>query len=146
MTRTPTDADGELRKRAAHAQLEARRAALVRRARRALLKAMLADGRGQATADDVRSSVELPPEVNPVCLGCVPSSLVAAGIITRAGYRPSLRAAGHARPVTIWQLIDRAAARRWLAEHPAPEGDAEPALFSGPNITLRKKDSSYDRF
>jgi len=161
MSATPPPSEGERRKLAAHALLEARHAVFVNRGRRALLLAMLADDLSQGSADDVRDAVTLPADIDPVCLGCVPSPLVRAGIIRRAGYRPSVRAAGHARPVTVWRLIDRAAACRWLTEHPdrpdpTPEGDAGPALFNGPNITLRKnadaarrrameKESSYGR-
>lgn len=123
--------EGERRKADAHALLEARRNVYLNRGRRALLKALLIAG--TATADDVRLAVELPDGIDPVCLGAVPGPLVREGIIRRAGFAPSNRAAGHARPVTVWELIDRTAAIQWLAAHPdmddpAPD-DAGPTLF-----------------
>ena len=128
MTSTPTPAagraEGERRRDAALQLLAARREALVRRGRRALLLALLA--RGTATADDVRSAVELPPDVGPRCLGAVPGELARAGLIRRAGYSPSNRPLAHARPVGVWQLLDIDGARRWLATHPdlpEPEPD-----------------------
>jgi len=131
-TMIPT-ADGEARKLNAHALLEARREVYVLRGRRALLAALLA-GR-EATADDVRDAVELPDEINPVCLGVVPGPLARAGIIERVGFVESRRADAHARPVSVWRLADRAAALAWLAAHPdrsdptAAEADAELLLF-----------------
>jgi hypothetical protein len=112
-----SSAIGEQLKSEAHALLEARRAAWVRRGRRALLVRML-NGDGTATADDVRAAVELPPDINPVCLGPVPQALARVGIIERSGFALTTRAAGHARPVTVWRLVDQDAARQWLADHP----------------------------
>lgn len=131
-TMTPT-ADGEARKLDAHALLEARREVYVLRGRRALLAALLASG--DATADDVRDTVELPDEINPVCLGVVPGLLARAGIIERVGFAESRRPDAHARPVSVWRLADRAAALAWLAAHPdrpdptPAEADAVPSLF-----------------
>lgn len=122
-TMTPT-ADGEARKLDAHALLEARREVYVLRGRRALLAALLA--RGEATADDVRDAVELPDEINPVCLGVVPGLLARAGIIERVGFAESRRPDAHARPVSVWRLADRAAALGWLAAHP-DRPDSAPA-------------------
>lgn len=122
----PTEA--ERRKVAAHKLLEARRALHVLRGRRALLGKLLADG--TATADDVRAAVELPPDIDPKCLGAVPGALARAGIIRRVGFASTNRAAAHARPVSVWQLADRTAALTWLAEHPdrpdpSPDDDAD---------------------
>lgn len=107
---------GEGRRDAAHALLSARRAVYVRRGQRALLAAVLATG--QATADDVRDAVELPPGIDPVCLGAVPGSLARAGIIRAGGYVRTCRPSAHARPLQVWILADQAAAERWLAAHP----------------------------
>jgi hypothetical protein len=93
-----------------------RRAVYVRRGQRALLTALLAVG--QATADDVRDALDLPPGIDPVCLGAVPLALARAGIIRRVGYSPTCRPTAHARPVSVWTLADRAAAMRWLDTHP----------------------------
>ena len=102
---TPTDeagrTEGERRKRAELATLEAR-----------------------------RRVVELPEGVNPVCLGSVPGLLARAGIIERAGFTCTNRAAAHARPVTRWRLADRLGALAWLEANPdAP--DPAPAAAEG---------------
>lgn len=137
MTRTTTE--GERRKTEAHALLEARRELYVLRGRRALLEAMLSNPNVEATADDVRAAVELPPDIDPVCLGAVPGPLARAGIIRRVGFTATARAEGHTRPVTVWQLADRAAAYRWLATHPDrpdPADNAEAGdLFNGLDTT-----------
>jgi hypothetical protein len=109
-------AEGERRKADALVLLAARRETTIRRAQRALLRALLESG--TATADDVRAAVELPPGINPKLFGAVPSTLARAGIIRRAGYATTGRPAAHARPVSVWTLADRDAAVRWLADHP----------------------------
>lgn len=131
-TLTPT-ADGEARKLDAHAMLEARREVYVLRGRRALLARLL--DAPEATADDVRNAVDLPDEINPVCLGAVPGPLARAGIIECIGFDESRRPDAHARPVSVWALADRAAALGWLAGNPdrpdptPAEADAVPSLF-----------------
>jgi hypothetical protein len=115
----PADgADGEARKRAAHRLLEAHRERLILRARRALLIHLLAHDTG--SIDDVRGAVPVPAGLNPKLFGTVPGPLALAGIIRAAGSRKTGRAVGHARPVTVWQIADRAAALAWLREHPEP--------------------------
>ncbi len=108
---------GDALKAAALALLEARREIYIRRGRRALLAAMLA-GNGTATADDVRAAVELPDDMDPRCLGTVPGRLAYDKIIRPDGRTKTTRAAAHARWLERWALIDRAAAVRWLADHP----------------------------
>ncbi len=108
--------EGERRKREALALLEARRRVYVRRGRRALLRRLLVVG--SATADDVRAAVELPTGLNAKLFGAVPGPLAEAGIIQPAGFVKTKRPEGHARPVQLWQLADRAAALSWLAAHP----------------------------
>ena len=130
-------AEAERRKLCAHALLEARRELFILRGRRALLTALC--DRGTATADDVRAVVELPPEVNPVCLGTVPGPLAAAGIIEADGFAKSTRPESHARPVQLWRLADRAAALAWLRDHPdrldpAPEAEPHAEAFLFPEI------------
>ncbi len=138
MTALPSPAagrlEGERRKLGALALLEARRRVYVRRGRRALLLRLLAAG--SATADDVRAAVNLPPGLNPTCFGAVSGPLATAGIIQAAGYVPTARKEGHARPVLRWRLADRAAALAWLSNHPElPDADdGEPTqrdLFDG---------------
>ncbi len=119
----------EMRRDAAHALLADRRAVYVRRGQRALLAALLATG--TATADQVRDNVTLPADIDPVCLGAVPAALVRAEIIYRDGYAPTCRPTAHARPVSVWGLADRAAAERWLADHPDLPDPADDDLGDG---------------
>ena len=126
--------EGRRRKDAAHAILEARRARWLTLARRELLYVLLE--RRTASADDVRERLTLPADIGPVCLGAVPKPFVAVGIIERAGFVASVRPEAHARPVSVWKLVDPDAARQWLADHPAPPSIDETAsrqrtLFGG---------------
>ena len=109
--------EGEYRRDGAIALFEVHREVYVRRGRRALLTAMLA-GNGMATADDVRDLVSLPNTIGPKLFGSVPTALAMAGIIARDGFCNTRRAEGHARPISVWRLIDRDAAKQWLATHP----------------------------
>lgn len=97
------------------ADLETGRALYLLRGRRALLTRLLSDG--TATADDVYAAVKLPDDVDPRCLGGVPTLLAKAGIIRAAGYVTSKRPERNASPIHRWELANRAAAERWLAEH-----------------------------
>jgi len=116
----PTDRrDGEARRDAALHLLRIHRAAVVRDLTRAALR--LALERGTLTADDVRAVVAIPPGVRPVVVGAAVRYLAEAGIIRRIGYRPSTRAAAHARPLAVWTLADAGAARDWLAAHPTTD-------------------------
>lgn len=116
--------DGEQRKVDAHVLLEARRELYILRGRRALLLRLLDVGR--ATADDVRDAVELPEAVGPKLFGVVPGLLARARIIEAVGFAKSRRPDAHARPVSVWQLVDRAAALAWLTDNP-DRPDPEPA-------------------
>ena len=107
---------GESAKLAAHTMLEARREVFINRGRLALLMRLL--DAGTATADDVRAAVELPHGIASVCLGAVPGPLARLNIIRRVGFTKTTRPAGHARPVTVWELADRDAAVLWLEDHP----------------------------
>ena len=134
MSDTPRPyAEGERRKLVAHAVLEATREALARNGRRALLNAVLE--RGQATADDVRSSINIPEGINPVCVGTLPRPLAVLRIIKAAGQRKTARPQAHARNLTVWELAGPEAAdkaRAWLANHPElpepPTADEAPAM------------------
>ncbi len=128
--------EGEARKQEQLAMLRERRAVYVRRGQRALLGRLLEGG--NATADDVRQVVELPPGIDPKLFGAVPGSLARGGIIERAGFVKTARPTAHARPVTLWQLRDAAKARQWLAVHPdivddPAENDDDLPLFSSAN-------------
>ncbi len=109
-------AEGERRKSAAHALLMARRAALIRRAQRALLLAVLE--RGHGTADDVAAAVDVPPGVDARLLGAAPGTLARAGLLRIAGYTRSQRATRHASVIAVWTLEDFDAAIAWLDAHP----------------------------
>ena len=75
--------EGESRKDAAHALLEARREVYIRRARRALLLRLL--DAGTATADDVAERIGPTDNgIDPRWLGTVPGPLAIARIIRRA--------------------------------------------------------------
>lgn len=108
--------EGERRKAAAHTLLADHREAVIRRAQRALLMVLLETG--SATADDVREVVELPPGIGPKCFGAVPTTLARRGIIRADGFSKTCRPEGHARPVTVWRLVDHNKAEGWLLTHP----------------------------
>jgi len=117
-TRNRTDGarEGGQRKDAALLLLEVTRGAYIRKARRALLEVLLRQGK--ATIDDVRRIVELPGTINPKLFGPVVLGLARAGIIRGEGYQHTGRPIAHARPVTIWRLVDAAKARHWLKAYP----------------------------
>ena len=108
--------EGERLKADALTLLEAHREVYVRRGRRAMLEALLHNG--TATADDVRSAIDLPPGMDPRCLGSVPGVLAYAKIIRAAGFVRSARPERHASWLQVWELADRATAERWLRDHP----------------------------
>jgi hypothetical protein len=118
---TDSAPDGESLKRQAQAILEAHRELLILRARRALLLHLLTHGTG--TIDHVRAVVPAPASINPKAFGAVPGPLAVARIIRPTGFTKTTRHLGHARPVIVWELVDYAAAERWLRNHPEPEGE-----------------------
>jgi len=121
-------AEGEGRREEQLNLLRDRRAVFVRRGQRALLQRLLEVD--QATADDVRDAVDLPPGIAPVLFGAVPTPLARTGIIERVGYVQTVRPDAHARPVSLWRLRDHDAAARWLAAHPELDdhaGEPQPA-------------------
>ena len=118
MTNTLTRDSGERLKQDALNALEKSRAYHVLRARRVLLERLLADG--SATIDIVREAIELPEGIDPKLFGSVPGGLARAGIIERDGFTTTTRPTAHARPVSIWRLVDRAKAEAWLADNPVP--------------------------
>ncbi len=125
--------EGERRKREALSLLQSRRAVFVRRGRRALLFRLVAVG--EATADVVRVSVTLPPDLNPKLFGAVPGPLAEAKIIRPAGFVRTSRPQGHARPVTVWALADRAAAPAQPTlsiNRPSRAGTSRPARNGDP--------------
>ncbi len=115
--------EGEHRKTDALGRFEDHRKQLLLVGRRALITHALQHG--TATADDVRDVVPVPPGVNPKAYGAVPRALAKLGIIEACGFRRTARAAGHARPVMLWRIMDTSAAMRWLADHPDPFCDVK---------------------
>ncbi len=128
----PTAPTGEQLKLAAHALLTAHRAALLRRARRAFLGVLFV--RGEGTIDDVRAVVPTPSGINPTAFGPFASELAYARIVEAAGFRKTTRPKGHARPVTVWRLIDRDAADAWLAANPEPLADDTPQTSEAASV------------
>ena len=110
--------EGERRKQDAFAMLTANREAVIRRAQRALLTVLLETG--SATADDVRELVELPPGIDAKCFGAAPGVLARAKIIRADGFAKTCRPVGHARPVTVWALADRASRRKMARRSSRP--------------------------
>lgn len=109
-------AAGEAAKLEALELLESRRALYVLRGRRALLRRLLDMGEG--TCDDVRAVVKLPEGIGPKLFGAVPGPLVHARIIERVAFTETKRREGHARPVSVWRMVNRAAAIYWLRDNP----------------------------
>lgn len=117
--------EGERRKTDALDLLAVHRESVVRSAQRALIRLLL--DHGTATADDVRGLVDLPDGLNPKLFGAAPSPLAKRGIIRADGFTRSCRPEAHARPVTVWRLVDPLAAEQWLRVHPelpAPDDTA----------------------
>lgn len=104
-------------------RLAARRRVVVLLGRRALLERLLASG--TASADDVREAIEVPVDVDPICLGAVPGPLASVGIVASDGFAMTSRPSAHARPVTVWRLVDRAKVVQWLQEHDVEADSAE---------------------
>ncbi len=77
--------------------------------------------RGQASSDDIHERLTLPDEIDPTCLGSVPTMLARAGIIKRIGYIPTSRKTAKSRPLSLWEIADREAAQRYLAQHSAQQ-------------------------
>ncbi len=130
----PPARDGAARKLDALATLQARHAGRVLTARRAMLRLLLEHG--TTTVESVRAALELPDGKPAHWLGCVPTELRRAGIIRRAGFTETTRVVAHARPISVWELADRAGALTWFQEHPDPpdradrgSGGSEPTLF-----------------
>ena len=122
---------GERHKAGALAALERSRAFHILKARRVLLERLLSDG--TATIDAVRQVVELPEGIDPKLFGSVPGSLARAKIIERDGSATTNRPKAHARPISIWRLVDRNKAEVWLRDHPVPviERPVQRELFTG---------------
>jgi hypothetical protein len=109
---------GRTRRDGALNVLETRRATYIVKARRAFLQRLLECG--QCTIDDIRADVPLPDSVSPMLFGCTPTPFARNGVVERIGFKSALRSKAHARPVSLWRLLDRSRALVWLADNPAP--------------------------
>jgi hypothetical protein len=114
-------AEAEARRDKALSLLRVRRADLIRDCTAAALRVAL--DRAEVCADDVRAVVPIPGDISPKLVGVVFRDLADAGILRRVGFRPSTRPAAHARPLSVWQLADAAAALAWLAAHASLTAD-----------------------
>lgn len=108
---------------------EDRQKRLARRGGRTVVK--LALERPRFTADDLQDELQLRDHVRHAWIGAIFRAVVVAGVIERCGAEPSRRPANHARLQSIWRLADRAAAERWLADHPELPDPPAPNLFDG---------------
>ena len=113
-----TTNNGTAARDAALDHLRIRRADLIRDCTAAALRVAL--DRGEVCADDVRALVPIPLDISPKLMGVVFKDLAGAGILRRDGYRSSTRKEAHARPLTVWSLIDAAGAAAWLAAEGTP--------------------------
>jgi len=98
------------------AAFEERKAKYLLRARRAFVRRLLDNG--TATVDEIHDEIELPASVDPKLFGATPTLFAKSRIIERVTFRPALRPEAHARPVSVWRLIDRSAAITWLQRNP----------------------------
>lgn len=124
--------EGERRKRDILDALAERREPYVKHGRRVLLETIFA--KGTATADDVYRSMTLPKDIDPRCLGAVPTALARAKIIRRVDFVPSNRPKRNASTISVWKLKRPAAARAWLAANPDRLDDMGPNAAGSPVI------------
>jgi hypothetical protein len=113
MTSLPSaPADGQSLRDSAFGLLRIRRQQLIRQCSIAAIRHGLLND--EVTSDDVRAVVPIPLGINPKLIGAVFNGLATAGILKRTGSRNSVRPESHARPISVWQLVDVSAAKRWL--------------------------------
>lgn len=110
----PRSLDPAYRRDEALAGLQDRRGPLVRHATRRLIELALTGA--TVSADDLRD-IETGP-ISRQFVGAVVRLLRKRGILRAIGYHPSAAPGSHARPILFLQLDDRAAAERWLIDHP----------------------------
>lgn len=112
-------AEGERRKDAALAKLEARNPPRTRAAQVVMVRVLLE--RGECTINDVRRALGLSDGDNTRWLGSVSGGLAKAKVIERAGFVATYRAVANGHTVSVWRLRDGtgAAARAWLAANGA---------------------------
>ncbi len=94
-----------------------RHAKIIGEAQRALLEAIRKNG--VASADDIRSVVAIPDDVNPSIVGIAVRLLSKDKIIKVDSIATTERRIAHARLTRVWRLADRPAAAQWLAANQA---------------------------
>jgi hypothetical protein len=76
---------------------------------------------GEASADDIRSRLTLPPDIDPTLIGPAVRQLRMAGVIKRVGRdAESSRPIAHGRPLPLWSVTTPEAAQQWRTENPPP--------------------------
>ena len=106
-------AEGEARRDSALLLLAATRAELVRQLQMAAIR--IGFEQNELTADDVRAVVPIPDGINAKVVGAALNQLSKFGFRS-VGYRKSARPIAHARPLTIWRLVNQHDAMARLAE------------------------------
>ncbi len=100
------------------------REAIIRRARRLFLNVLLNSPTGICSADAISDALAIHKAAKRL-LGAVPGPFAKAGLIERIGYIASTRPEAHARPISLWKLIDREGASQWLLTHPELSDECE---------------------
>lgn len=101
-------------------QIEAENPVALLKARRAFAAALI--DQGEATADDVRSVVELPALANPNLMGALARPFSGPGWVSAGGLKRSKRPEARGHWLTRWVLEDAAGLKAWLARNPMPRG------------------------
>lgn len=121
--KTPGRNEGERRRDDALRKAKAANPRLTLRVQRAFLLRLLKVG--TATADELYDDIEFPP--NSKGSGAPIRGLASRKLIRKTGLRvTNCRPCAHGRDLPQWELVDRAKAEAWLAEHPEPPTDDDP--------------------
>lgn len=88
---------------------------------RRILLAYMLEHAGEHSVDVVLSQLKLPPHVDSRLYGNIAAPLRKVGIIERTKQAPTKKPGNHCRPIWYYRLADADAARRWLADNPAPD-------------------------
>jgi hypothetical protein len=95
---------------------------VIRQLQRAAVQIALDDG--TVSADQVRAVVPIPAEISANVNGAAFRHLAVGRILKAGAYVQSCRPSAHASTQRVWAIADRAAAEKWLADHPElPDAD-----------------------
>jgi hypothetical protein len=108
--------EGERLRDAALARLAQLRREVMRRLQRAAVQ--IAIQHGCVCANQVRAVVPIPVGVSANVNGAAFRHLALARILRPDGFSQSCRPQDHASTLRVWTLADRAAAEKWLVDHP----------------------------